>query len=251
MCVCLSSSYHAHQRVLSRTCPLLVLCLSCLVFFLMSELSPSSAVTLESLAAMVAQLQQRIVGIQGQQIRRPDPEFVLINDLQPSAPGQPQHLLSAIASAISSGGKAAKRFSSTRDLNVALGDQFTALVRSSATIPMLAAWNRYSLFVLSIESQYGLDCAQDYHWEMSRLIDAGEHSLLNHGHFNGEVFARYVTMSTAATNRFSSGQPADREVQYCANHGECYHSTAECKKLRIPTSSTAAVPSTTTAPRQE
>lgn len=172
----------------------------------------------------------------GPTLSSPNP-FILLNDeLTAAAPGRPEHLIHALTTALTDGSKAAKRFKTKDEFSKALTTQYLSFVSSSSPTALLSAWYRYTVFLLSLDFQQ----AQDYHFELSQRMKAGEHDLVRDTHMNNEVYFTCVVQSKRSIGGGRSGgsnysskrsyKPHSKS-QHCDMHGECGHSTADCKGI--------------------
>lgn len=140
----------------------------------------------------------------------------------------------ALASALTDGSKAAKRFKTVQEFSKALTAQHTALISAGSSTVVLAAWYKYTVFLLDLDFQQ----AQDYHFEMSERLKSKQHDLVRDGHFNAEVYLTCVhskrgfvkrTPQSAASSAPAAAKPK-RKLR-CEYHGLCGHVTSDCKHL--------------------
>jgi hypothetical protein len=171
----------------------------------------------------------------GPTLSSPNP-FILLNDeLTAAAPGRPEHLIHALTTALTDGSKAAKRFKTKDEFSKALTTQYLSFVSSSSPPALLSAWYRYTVFLLSLDFQQ----AQDYHFELSQRMKAGEHDLVRDTYMNNEVYFTCVVQSKrgvgggrgGGSNSSKRSYKPHNKSQHCDMHGECGHSTADCKGI--------------------
>ena len=166
----------------------------------------------------------------------PNPFQLLLNDeLTAATPGRPEHLIHALTTALTEGTKAAKRFKTKDEFSKALTAQFQSFVAASSPPSLLSAWYRYTVFLLSLDFQQ----AQDYHFELSHRMKAGEHDLLRDGHMNTEVYCTCVIRykhsggGSRADDSTANGKSKPAGKFTCDYHGLCGHTTADCKRIGV------------------
>src|SRR4029077_5725970 len=116
--------------------------------------------------------------------------------------------------------------------------QFAVFRKGGAATDLLEAWNGYTIWVLDIDTKAGLEPVMDYHFELMERLRDGRHDLVQHGYWNGELYARFVQNVLLKTRPSAGGgtaAPAPAGVgrgRYCSFHGKGGYGSKECNVLK-------------------